>query len=138
MLIMLYKVLAMLCIFLAGWALGTSNSTWEADVEGVRDDGFMPRLYAIGNSWSRLRLFGGNPMAGTGALAIWLLAGVVFAALGFPEAMSGMDSGSSRMERRVDGFMLLLQPVTWLLLGSFAAGYVICKVQQEKDDTPRY
>lgn len=144
MLILLYRALAVVFAILAGWALGMASPDWRADVEATRDDGFMPRFWAIGNGMARLRFLAGNPMAGLGSFVIWVLPAIIFAALGWgggnglgdPGPLAGL--GRSGMEREYGSFMLLFEPSTWIMLGSFCFGYVMAKVQEEKDGGAQY
>ena len=133
MLIWLYRILAICFALLAGMALGSSKTSWEGDIEGVRDEGWLPRLWSIGPGWARLRFFGARPGAGYGSTAIWAILAIVLMLLGWPELLAG-----SRMQGDTSWFMALFNPATWLMLGSLILGYVVSIVQAEKDSTPRY
>ncbi|MCB1218015.1 hypothetical protein KDL44_11520 [bacterium] len=137
MLFAVCRMLAVLCAILAGWCLGQSSPDWRADVEATRDDGCMPRLFGIGNGMARLRLFGGNPLAGTGAMLLWLLAGLLLAVYGFRDALDGAAAGNTETGWGSYGIMLLFQPASWIMLGSFAFGYVASKMHSEQGDGPQ-
>ncbi len=113
---LIYRCLALACAILAGWALGRSNPGWDSDMEGEV-------VSYPGDYHSSLRLFGGNCLAGTGAMAFFGIMVVVCYFLGWPGELP-----PDAVDGEYAWFMALFSRPAWLLGGSAVAAYVVARL----------
>jgi hypothetical protein len=106
--LLIFRILMLLCMLLAGWLMGRGRPQWQGD---------------IGNS----EIMGSGSCAANTVIWLLLLASIVFRLLGWPMELVWTDL----LDWDFYAVIFLVHPLSWLQLGLLLLAYLASRLQRE-------
>lgn len=106
--LLLFRILAIACMLIAGWSMGSGRPVWQGDM-GHSD------------------IVGGGSFAAHLSVWLLLLASIVFRQLGWPVELEWIDL----LNWDFYIVIFLLHPLSWLQVGALLLGYLASRLYRE-------